>query len=58
MDLLVKVIEVVRVIGGITITGEIRVRLPIRDGLDRLVSWGFGRSDAVAKEVAPTEDAH
>jgi hypothetical protein len=58
VDLLVKVIEVIRVIGGVAITGVIRVRLPIRDGLDRLASWGFGRSDAVAKEVAPTEDAH
>ena len=58
MDLLVNVIEVIRVIGGITITRVIRVGLPIRDGLVRLASWRFGRSDAVALEVAPTEDAH
>ena len=58
MDLLVNVIEVIRVIGVITIAGEIRVRLPSRDGLDRLAWWGFGRSDTVALEVAPTEDAH
>jgi hypothetical protein len=58
VDLLVNVIEVIRVIGGITITRVIRVGLPIRDGLVRLASWRFGRSDAVALEVAPTEDAH
>ena len=59
MDLLVDVIEVIRVIGGITTTGVIRVRFPIRDRLDRLApqSWRFGRSDAVAPKVAPTEDA-
>lgn len=57
MDLLVDVIEVIRVIGGITTTGVIRVRFPIRDRLDRLASWRFGRSDAVALKVAPTEDA-
>jgi len=58
VDLLVNVIEVIRVIGVITITRVIRVGLPIRDGLVRLASWRFGRSDAVALEVAPTEDAH
>ena len=60
MDLLVDVIEVIRVIGGITTTGVIRVRFPIRDRLDRLAPqlWRFGRSDAVALKVAPTEDAH
>ena len=57
MDLLVDVIEVIRVIGGITTTGVIRVRFPIRDRLDRLSPWRFGRSDAVALKVAPTEDA-
>ena len=57
MDLLVKVIEVIRVLGGITTTGVIRVRFPIRDRLDRLAPWRFGRSDAVALKVAPTEDA-
>ena len=58
MDLLVEVIEVIRVIGGITTTGVIRVRFPIRDRLDRLAPWRFaGRSDAVALKVAPTEDA-
>ena len=57
MDLLVDVIEVIRVIWGITTTGVIRVRFPIRDRLDRLAPWRFGRSDAVALKVAPTEDA-
>ena len=57
MDLLVDVIEVIRVIGVITTTGVIRVRFPIRDRLDRLAPWRFGRSDAVALKVAPTEDA-
>ena len=57
MDLLVDVIEVIRVIRVITTTGVIRVRFPIRDRLDRLAPWRFGRSDAVALKVAPTEDA-
>jgi len=57
VDLLVDVIEVIRVIGVITTTGVIRVRFPIRDRLDRLAPWRFGRSDAVALKVAPTEDA-
>ena len=38
VDLLVDVIEVIRVIWGITTTGVIRVRFPIRDRLDRLAS--------------------
>lgn len=59
MDLLVDVIvqSVITVIGG-NITRVIRVRLPIRDRLDRLASWRFGGSNAVAQEVASTEDAH
>ena len=57
MDLLVDVIVVITVI-VVNITRVIRVRLPIRDRLDRLASFRFGGSDAVAQEVASTEDAH
>ncbi len=52
------IVEVIRIVNGLTIPRVVGVRLPGRGGFVMLAAWGFGGRVMTAEEVRSTEDAN
>ena len=58
MVLVADVVEVIKIVNGLTIIRVVGVRLPGRGGFVMLAAWGFGGRVMTAEEVSSTEDAN